>query len=202
MKVTEAPGFADFRIAMPDWPMAVLAESKRLSHGASGNTLHARLRKANNQIKAVGEKAFGIVILNATDLVSELKAGNGEVPSEISRIESWVQKLLSRHYTSISAAVIVWDELMVMGPEGPGRVVCVYLTTQSRVVLHLRPIHPLPDDYGSIGISGQLSFVIRPPDAPLVQSVANTVARTFTSFNGEWTYTSISGTWDYGGRIC
>jgi len=162
--VSENPGWADFQIVVPAWAAPVVADCKRISRGSTGETLKSKIKKANKQIKQLGIDSYGLVILNASDLFPDVRALDDTIPPEISEVANLAQKVLSRYCTAISAALLVWDEVSVLGPDPHGRGVMFVLRTKSMTVEHLAPIRPLPEDSTPIRIGCTITNFIHFPN--------------------------------------
>lgn len=65
--VSENSGWADFRILIPTWESAVVADCKRLSKAPTKRTVKRHVEKANRQVKAVGDDAYGLLFLDASE---------------------------------------------------------------------------------------------------------------------------------------
>jgi hypothetical protein len=162
LKPSESPGRADFTIGVPGWSLPIIADCKRLSKGATEGTLKGKVKKANQQIKAVGIDAYGLVLLNLADWLPSTMALDDHVPDAVAQIQRAVAKLLSRYCTAISAAVLIWDEISILGPSPNSPLfVKVALRTKSVVVNHRAPLHPLPMETEAIRIGFTIEYNIR-----------------------------------------
>lgn len=162
VSVSENPGWADFRIAIPGWELPVLADCKRLSKTPTKMTVKRLIEKANRQVKTVGQDAHGLVLLDASELtLSAVRQLSDDIAVEVLAIQDVVQRLLANHYTALSGVVLFWDELYVLCAEPRGRGAMMSLRTRSLVVRHSAPIRPLPQDPKPIGLSGEVSCFVR-----------------------------------------
>ncbi|MFN7938522.1 MAG: DUF2341 domain-containing protein [Bryobacteraceae bacterium] len=161
IQVMEEPACADFRIDIQGWGLPVVSDCKHLSTGAA-NTLKRRIQKANNQIKNVGVPCFGLVILDLADLVNKPRPLSDEIPPEIMTCISLVQGLLSGWiYSSVSGALLLWDEVSLLGPEPDGRGMLLAVRTRSVLVRHANPLCELPPETREIQIESTISTFIR-----------------------------------------
>jgi len=150
---SEALGKPDFRIIVPGWPLPILADSKRLSGKGLRNSINQHIKKTDKQIKSVAEPAYGLAILNVSALLVNPWSLSDSLPEEVVQLELGIRKELSKHHRSISAAVLVWDEMSVLGPEpNLPPFVMVAIRTRSLVVRHCAPNHVLPEDLGPVTV--------------------------------------------------
>jgi hypothetical protein len=174
VSVSEDPSRPDFRIVVPGWPLPVLADSKRIFGRALKNSINGHLKKANKQIKAASEPTYGLAILDITTQVSQPRELSDRVPVEVVRIEEDVRRELSKHFRSLSGAVLVWNEHVVLASV-PYRVMAV-IRTRSLVVRHRSPYYVLPAELGPIMIAFTVQMSSRSWQSSLPTYSTNTNA--------------------------
>lgn len=112
---TEADGLADLRIDIPDLDLPLLLECKNLST-TSPNRVGALVRKANTQIRNVGIEAYGILLIEATQVVSTPPDPNGAIPAEIQAIAGLAKRAVSGPKNrAVSRVIVAWDEQIPIG---------------------------------------------------------------------------------------
>ena len=145
IRIHEDNGWPDFQIQIPGLALPVMADSKRLKKGASSTSFKRVIARANRQVKSPGIECYGVVVINVTDLLPRPLPLSDARPAEVIQAEQEVARLLRNYYTSISIAVLVWDEITILtGDDDQGRGIGVYVTTKGIVVKHDRPLRVLP----------------------------------------------------------
>lgn len=184
----ERGGLADLRADSPDFPLPFIADCKRILADTSSKRFHKIIGKANKQIKAHGTPCYGIVLIDVTSKITEpprppameLPPDIGQpwpIPTAIEDIRHEVaRQLVSDYYSSVSGAILVWDEHLIYGSSvlympssnviwRPGvnpnlRIAVVTLLRRSLVVRHKQPIVPLPDNDAKFAITQTAAFRI------------------------------------------
>jgi len=140
----EHEGYPDFRVEMNDMDFPVVADCKRVSRESGVMRYKKIVDKANRQIKALGEECYGLVVVDIAERVPNALAFT--IPGAVRSAVSSVHSALRNYNTSVSAALLHWDEYLFSG--GPTRSpssLCA-LQRRSLVVEHANPKHALPDD--------------------------------------------------------
>jgi len=126
----------------------VLSDCKRIAKGASPSRVREVIKKANRQIKVPGICCYGLVVIDLSEIVPmyDLDTLSNGLPPELDDYNEEAVRSLQRFYSSVTAAVLLWNELSILGhPDRPGRV-NVTLRTRSKVVQHERPKHPFDSE--------------------------------------------------------
>jgi len=98
-------------------------------------------------------------------------------PAEVIQAEQEVARLLRNYYTSISIAVLVWDEITILtGDDDQGRGIGVYVTTKGIVVKHDRPLRVLPSQViEALQPQSQVDFFVHREDREWVSNNAGRI---------------------------
>lgn len=155
---TQADGMPDLYIQIPEWKIPVFAECKRLSKEPGKNTIKGIISKANDQLKKADGQHFGVLYVDVSECISNREANGDEVPSEVSAIKAQVEVLLREFYRSVSAAVILWRDCIIVAAPTHEHHVAVFLRYRHLVIRHARPNLRLPWEDQSIRI-GNTSMV-------------------------------------------
>jgi len=138
-------GTADFTINIPGFPFPVFTDCKRVKKNTNDNRFHDIIKKANKQIKtsANGEKCFGLIAIDVTDKINVIRPLSDSLPSEIVHIGKLVKSAIMQHNTSISAAILQWNDFTILG-KPPHEPTTVALRKRSHLIEHNQPINKLP----------------------------------------------------------
>ena len=139
-------GVADFTINIPGLPFPVITDCKRVKKNTNDNRFYDIIKKANKQIKtsANSENCFGLVTIDVTDKIIAVRPLSDSLPSEIVHIGKLVESAIMQHNTSISAAIITWNDFTMLG-RPPHEITSVALRKRSHLIKHKQPINTLPD---------------------------------------------------------
>lgn len=115
----EKEGYPDLKVEIPNINIPVFIECKHLWTG-SKNNLQDAIKKANKQIKRAAKEielpSYGAVILDVSVPVAADQVENDNLSDKLLRIVDAVQSALSGEKNrSVGAAIIVWDDYMLMG---------------------------------------------------------------------------------------
>jgi len=115
----EKDGLPDLRVGISGIPTPVFIECKHMRVPSQKRIAHV-VTKANKQIKNaipnLSAAVFGILILDISTAVGIKQVQNDDVPKEVQRIMTLVQSALNGPKNrSIGAAIVTWDDYMVMG---------------------------------------------------------------------------------------
>jgi hypothetical protein len=115
----EDDGLADFRVESSLLPLPIIADCKFIQPDTQISRFHKIINKANKQIKAHCTSAFGIVIMDVTAWLPRIvhnDAGiDAPLPAQIQALTTAIQKELESCHSSVSGAVLIWDELFLIG---------------------------------------------------------------------------------------
>jgi hypothetical protein len=136
-------GMPDLRIDLPE---PLLVDCKRLT-STSLNSLKNHLRKANKQVAAYnalhGTCYPGIAAVDISAVVRVGRSAGDEIPRAVTEFEENVRNLLHGPYSSLSAVVLLWDDLLVTQD---GEKTWYAFRRRYRQVNHQKPKHPVTDD--------------------------------------------------------
>ena len=144
----EKEGYPDLRIEIPNINIPVFIECKHLWTG-SKNNLQDAIKKANKQIKRTAKEielpSYGAVILDVSVPVAADQVENDNLSDKLLRMVDVVQSALSGEKNqSVGAAIIVWDDYMLMG-KPPDSTLVAYRRRYKRIS-HRNPNLPVPEN--------------------------------------------------------
>jgi hypothetical protein len=115
--LTEDEGTADLEIQRG--AAKVFGDVKRIRLGTSPSTAGSALTKANRQVKrSAGENAAGVVFIGVTR-PAERAALDDRVPADVQTfVDEVTSELAGDHNKSIAAAIVYWDDLLVVDRTG------------------------------------------------------------------------------------
>jgi len=84
------------------------------------------------------------------------------LPTELNEIFEEIVKKLYGYYTSISAALLFWHQVIIMKPDQycPGKGISIFLRTQSKFIKHKNPLYPINNDISKINFGNCFEFHI------------------------------------------
>jgi len=140
----EKEGFPDLEIAVPSFTLPFLFECKRVRSGTK-NKIRKAISKANSQIKVPGKDAYGVVIIDVSDVVGIVLVENDEFPTIIKQIISFVKSGLGRDFNqSIGAVALLWDDYIMYG--GPPEKTFIAFRRRFVIVRHSVPRQVIPPE--------------------------------------------------------
>lgn len=134
---TEETGKADLVIRVPGLSMPIVADCKRVGRDSLIERFPKLITAANRQIKAHGVRGYGVAVLDVSDWVSDASAIqrtrdpqrepiSDAVPVEISKAQAVCAGALRQHNSSVSCALIIWNEFLFIGPDDAhGHTLCI-----------------------------------------------------------------------------
>jgi hypothetical protein len=136
-------------LALPDVKeMALEVKSAPLT--TSKNSVHKRLRKANQQLKAAPASSIGVVLLDLAPSITTQMDGDN-IPPNVAEVSERVGQMFQAHFSGISAAMISWRDFSL----SPTLRLHSRFTMRRRTILvrNLNAARPLPngsslEDYG------------------------------------------------------
>ena len=118
-----ADSLPDFKVNHPELPLPIIADCKRIGENTSSNRYGSVIKKANKQIKALGEEGYGFTVLDVSDKMKQVFLGGGnrdELPEAVLEAQACVRQSLVGCNKSVSGVVIQWDECEIgKGWRGP-----------------------------------------------------------------------------------
>lgn len=148
----EKEGYPDLRIEIPNINIPVFIECKHI-WTVSKNNLQDAIKKANRQIKKgykkvaeeIGVSSYGAVILDVSAPLAAGQVENDNLSDKLQRIVDIVQSALSGEKNrSVGAAIIVWDDYMLMG--NPPDSTLVAVRRRYKRISHKNPNLPVPEN--------------------------------------------------------
>ena len=154
----------DHRIDIPGWELPVLSDCKRIAP----ETLAARVRwvikKANQQIKRHKIPCYGVAVvdLSAKLPIYDLQTLSDNFPPELTACREAAIEALRAHYSSVSAVVLFWNEVAILGPEDGTKKILVNLRTRSELVQNQHSTHAFGSnlDLSRLRNAGEVQFSI------------------------------------------
>ena len=134
----EKEGYPDLKIEIPSIGIPVFIECKHL-WTSSKNRLQEVIKKANKQIKKAAKEikilSYGAVILDVSIPVVAGQVENDNLSDKLQEMIDVVQSALSGGKNrSVGAAIVVWDDYMIMG--NPPSNTLVAFRRRYKCVLH------------------------------------------------------------------
>jgi hypothetical protein len=152
----EHDGAPDFRITSSSLPLPIIAECKTISRGSSPRRYKKVIGKANQQIKTLNEKAYGVAVIDVTQQQKSVErtVGDNSVPVEIENATTLIRQSLRSVNTSVSAVILQWDTFAIAGnsrvaTQGNAmdrQNAAIALRRFNRIIRHERPLIALPDN--------------------------------------------------------
>lgn len=158
-KVTahEKLGFPDFEVAVPGWDLPFAVDCKRLKRDTSEQRIGSAIKKANEQVKALGKPCYGLAVLDVSEKVNILPELSDEIPQEVVGLKRAARKATSLYNTSISAVLLLWDDFVIVRvPRTGGDFFSICLRRRYELVLHTNPKHPLNGDIDTLSVGNTL----------------------------------------------
>lgn len=160
----------DHRIDIPGWSLPILSDCKRIAEATSPGRVREVIKKANRQIKRHNIPSYGITVIDVSEKVPlyDISSLSDDFPAELVPYKEEVSAALRTHYKSVTAVVLYWNEVAVLGSmDSPGRIL-LSLRTRSELLQHEHPRYPFASDQDNSGllIVGEVSFsiMLRPRD--------------------------------------
>lgn len=162
VKAYEKAG-ADHEILISGWDLSVISDCKRIARDTSASRIRKVIAKANQQIKQHPSSCYGIVVIDLSEKVPVCENITDCFPPELEVFRNEAVDALKFYYSSISAALLIWNEIHIIGPKGGGNLIMVVLRTRSKIVHHQKPKKAIPPsfDLNDIKVANHISFNIR-----------------------------------------
>ncbi len=156
-------GGADHEIIINNWDLPIISECKRIAFDTSPSRIRTIISKANKQIKRHPTIGYGIVVINMTEKVPVRNEITDRFPPELELFKDEVINSLKFHYSSVSAALLFWNEIQIMWPYENSNLIMVVLRTRSEIILHQNPKIKIPStvELKEIKIGNMISYYIR-----------------------------------------
>jgi len=155
----------DHMIEIPGWKLPILSDCKRIAAARTARRVRRVIEKANRQIKEHSTPAIGVVVIDLSDRCPTFDLGSltDSFPDELGEYRAAAQASIREWYTSVSAVVLVWNEISILRDAEADEFLLVTLRARSELLTHHCPVYPLELDAqkGALGYAGQVEFVIR-----------------------------------------
>ncbi len=121
----EVENYPDLKIVLPNATVPLYSECKRIKQDGENN-LKLRINKANSQVKSTNEVCFCVAVLDVSSPITILRVTDDSLPNRLNEIVSKVGRILrDKQNRSIGAALLIWDDYMIMG-NPPHRILVAY----------------------------------------------------------------------------
>jgi hypothetical protein len=147
VKPTDEQGTADFEVLIPGHDSPIYTDCKRIRKDTNDSRFCDAIKKANKQIKrsSKDKDCFGLVAIDISDKTEPPKEITDKLPAEVQRISLVIQDVLKKHYKSISAILLFWNEFSMLGNPLEQPASKISLRRRSYLIRHIQPSKPLPD---------------------------------------------------------
>ena len=143
VKAYEKAG-ADHEILISGWDLPVISDCKRIARDTSASRIRKVIDKANQQIKRHPSSCYGIVVVDLSEKVPVCENITDSFPPELEVFRKAAVDALRFYYSSISAALLIWNEIYILGPKEGGNLIMVVLRTRSKILHHQKPKNAIP----------------------------------------------------------
>lgn len=147
-KVTayEEEGYPDFQILAEDVTLPLVTDCKRIQKDSSDLRFARVINKANNQVKKLDIKCYGIAVIDITAKVTSPNVFSDEIPQSVLHIAEVAINAIQNDNSSISAVLLLWDDYVVHGEPGISPTSLFAYRRRSQLLKHRDPVHKLPED--------------------------------------------------------
>ena len=146
---------------IPGWDLPLLSDCKRIGRDTQVSRIQEVIKKANKQVKILDMPSYGMVVIDLSEKVISHDELKDDLPIELNKFKKEVVRALTNNYKSISAALLIWNHIHIMGPSHGGSLIKIVLRTLSEIVKHKKPKYSLGQDLTDIKVGNTLSINIR-----------------------------------------
>jgi len=115
VSLIEKESYPDIKIMTTNLTTPLYTECKNIKSDTY-KRLNSVIKKANKQIKATKTPCYGIVVLDISTPVTFQEVKNDKLPERVDSIKDSIVRILSGEKNrSISAAVLIWDDYLIVG---------------------------------------------------------------------------------------
>lgn len=154
----EHDGYPDFKVVIAGDNVPIFVECKKLIAGYGKSRVSKIVSKANKQIKKTGEKGIGIVLIDATEIIDSPSVFSDEIPEKVEELEGYIRRTISNKNSSISAAIIVWNDYVAMGTPSSSERMQFTFRRRQLLVHHQSPLLKLPKGHQLSKYGATISF--------------------------------------------
>ncbi len=114
-EILEVANYPDIKVDIPGCALPIYAECKNVTT-PNENSIKRIITHANEQLKNVSERHYGIVILNIGKLIKMQPVNSDAYPEKVDELIKLVTHSLSgKRHRSVGAAILIWDDYMQLG---------------------------------------------------------------------------------------
>ena len=154
----EEIGYPDFRLDIDGVNLPVVVECKNIEDGTTNNRFKNIVNKANKQIKNIGEDCYGVLFVDITALVERREELSDSLPESVEIIIEIFNDLLAHFNSSVSSAILFWDEYSIFGEEQDAERTTAFIRRRSYHVAHKNPKQCLPSDTPLLEYGNTIAF--------------------------------------------
>lgn len=155
----EEIGYPDFRLDIDGMSLPIMVECKNIEKGTNCNRFECIVKKANKQIKNVGVDCYGVLFVDVTAMIERNSVLSDSVPDSVEIILEKFSKLLGRFNSSVSSAILFWDEFSILGEEQGSDRIMAFIRRRSCNVTHKNPKHRLPSNTSLLEFGNTFCFI-------------------------------------------
>lgn len=144
---TDEQATADFELLIPGHDLPLYTDCKRIKKYTNDSRFADVIKKANKQIKtsSKGKDCLGLVAIDIADKIEPPQELTDQFPAEVQRLSSVTHDILKKHYTSVSAVMLFWNEFSMLGKPPEEVRSRIALRRRTHLIRHMEPRKPLPD---------------------------------------------------------
>jgi hypothetical protein len=148
----ENEGYPDFEAVIPGLDYPIIADCKRIAAGTSSRAIKDDITHANKQIKRLGKRGYGLVVVDASTRIHDTTGTTDAEPVVVGTVYRDFRGAISTHNRSVSGVLLTWD--LYNAEQLP----MLHAGFRSRLFLHADPKMPIPS--GGPGINHALSIIL------------------------------------------
>lgn len=147
---SQETGMADFEVNLGGRYRPLVVDCKRLGAETRDARIATVIKKTNQQIKRRQQSCYGLAVIDVSSRVSQVvtpreKPSEYTVPPQVEPIRELCRNALSKVNTSVSGALLVWDECEMLGDPRTVDRSLFFFVRRSIAVPHAKPVLPLPE---------------------------------------------------------
>jgi len=161
-KVTayEEEGYPDFQVLPEDGTLPLVTDCKHIQKDSSDRRFAKVINKANNQVKKLGIKCYGIAVIDITEKVTNPNAFSDEIPQSVLHIAEVVSNAIQKGNSSISAVLLLWDDYVVHGEPSTSPTSLFAYRRRSQILKHRDPVHKLPEEFQLFKFGNTITYKV------------------------------------------
>ncbi len=112
---------------------------------SGGTAVKNAVRSANKKFRGSTNSAIGLLVLDLRRAIGILERGaSSDTPMQVIQVANQLRELLHDDHSSVSAALVVWDEVRLRRRRNDSKVLWVSVQRKSLLLPHRCPGMPLP----------------------------------------------------------